>query len=110
MTSIEAYQATTTEAGMRKALTDLVTVRGGRLWFVRDSRRAPETEDMPDVLILVPGLAVIAELKSQRRRLTAGQMQVAELLASCERAVCGVVRPIPKAGEMGYDELLEALR
>jgi len=107
--TIDRYRATTTEAGMRRAIADLVALRGGRLWFVEDSRNCPEMTDAPDVLILVPGVVVVAELKSQRRRFTAGQIEVAALLASVERAVCVVVRPNPKDGELSYDQLLEVL-
>lgn len=104
-----AYQRRATEAEMREAITKLVALRGGRLWFVRDSRQSPETEDMPDLLILLPGLAAWIELKSQRRRITPGQREVAVLLDGVERFVGGVVRPESREGEMSYDELLTTL-
>lgn len=109
-----AYQRRTTEAEMRKTIADLVKQRQGRLWFVRDSRASPETEDAPDLLILCPcrdgsTMALWIELKSRKRIVTAGQKEVAALMATVTRFVGGTVRPNPREGEMAFDDLVALL-
>jgi hypothetical protein len=94
---------------MRDAIGELVAWRRGRMFYVRDSRAAPETQDMTDLIVVVPGLAALLELKSQRRATTPGQAEVAALLRTVTRFVGGIVRPQPKDGELGYDEVLAIL-
>jgi hypothetical protein len=110
LVTVDRYRRRATEAQMEGAIRDLVAFRGGRIWHLEDARTAPELTDLPDLLILVPGLAAWVELKSQRRIVTPGQAEVAALLASATAFVGGIVRVDPRDGEMGYDELLEALR
>jgi hypothetical protein len=116
LVTVDHYRRRATEAQMEGAIRELVRLRGGRLWHLVDTRDAPELTDLPDLLILVPptatgpGVAAWVELKSQRRIVTPGQAEVAALLASATAFVGGIVRVDPRDGEMGYDELLEALR
>lgn len=108
------YRKRSTEAGMTDALGELVGYLGGRMWHVRDSRQSPETEDMPDLLIIVPGLVAVVELKSQRRQTTFGQTLVRELMHTIPDCPCVLawhVRPEPNrvVGEKSFDQLFERL-
>jgi hypothetical protein len=104
------YRRRATEAGMERTIRELVDLRGGRLFHLRDARQAPELEDLPDLIVLLPGQAAIVELKSQRRRLTSGQRQVRELLRGPIAFFGGVVRPMPKVDEQSYDDFLDWLK
>lgn len=95
---------------MQLGIAELVGLRGGRLFHVRDARRSPELEDLPDLIVIAPPLLGLWELKSATRRITRGQLQVAELLARCDRLSTGIVRSVPRPGELGYDEALDLLR
>jgi hypothetical protein len=65
---------------------------------------------LPDLVVLVPGTVAMLELKSRQRGFERGQVGVAALLATVERALCGVVRPVPRRpGELAYDDVVEAL-
>lgn len=106
----EEYQQSASEDDIESTLRDLVDHRGGRLFHVRDARSSPEMVDMPDHLILIPGLVAVLELKSMHRALTNGQEEVSRLMASAERFIAGVVRPVPRMGEYGFDDVLDILR
>ena len=113
--TVSEYRERSTEAEMTETIAELVGFLGGRMWHVRDSRQAPETADMPDLVIIVPGLVAIVELKSQLRGITLGQAEVRDLLLSIpDNPYCvgWMVRPNPdrSVGERSYDELLERLR
>ena len=106
-----AYLRSPLEEEMGDAIEQIVKLKGGRLWRVNDSRNCPELADVWDLSILVPGWAMLLELKSNGRVWeSAGQEEVAARLADVRRIVCGVVRPEPGPGEYGYDELLDILR
>jgi len=97
------------EDAMQLAITDLVAMRNGRLFHVRRSDVAPELVDLPDLLILDPAgnRAVLAELKSQRRSITAGQAAVLALAAQCQTFHSFTVRPEPRdETETSYDAFL----
>lgn len=94
---------------MEEAIRDLVKHKHGRVFHLRDASRAPELVDLPDLIVLLPGLVALLELKSARRAVTPGQAEVAGLVASAGRVVGGIVRAVPRAGEIGYDEMLELL-
>lgn len=105
-----AYQQRATEAQMQDAVGELVTLRGGRFFHLEDARKAPELEDLPDWLILLPPTVYLMEAKSQRRPTTLGQRSVLALLAECPRAVSGIVRPVPRTPEeIAFDHLLALL-
>ena len=106
--SVARYRRSMTEADMEATIRDAVELRGGKCWHVRDSRRL-DVEDMPDLLIVCGHTVALLELKSQRRRITAGQQHVLELLAGCDRIVAGIVRPVPHEGELSLDEALHRL-
>lgn len=90
---------------MEQAIRELVQLRGGRCWSVRDSRGFAIV-DMPDLIIVLPPKVIFCELKSQRRALTPGQAATLQLLGECTRVEACVVRPVPHDGEIGYDALL----
>lgn len=108
--SIAAYRRTLTEKAMRIAVTESVDRLGGRVWFVHDSRYAPATADLPDLIVALPGRVAFVELKSQRRRITDGQRAALDLLSQAIRADVFVVRPDPRdPTETSYDAFLNWL-
>jgi len=106
--AITRYRSLPREADMERTIREAVEYRGGRVWSVRDSRGLA-IEDMPDLIIVLPPVVALIELKSQRRRITPGQAHVTDLLATCTDLVTGIVRPIPKPGELSQDDLLAIL-
>src|SRR5436190_20427581 len=105
--TVAAYRKQLTEAGMRQAITEAVERQGGRVWFVSDSRYAPGTVDLPDLIVALPGRVAFVELKSQRRRITDGQRAALDLLGQATRADVFVVRPEPKdETETSYESFL----
>jgi hypothetical protein len=109
MNAIDRYRASALEADLEKSISDAVKALGGRTFHVRDSRGL-DIEDMPDLLVISPPLVALWELKSQRRYVTPGQAEVLELLTYCERLESGVIRPIPREGELSLDSALAILR
>lgn len=105
-----AFQRRATEDEMTAAIADIVKLKQGELWHLRDARRAPELENLTDLIIVIPGLAALVELKSQDRGITFGQRRVLTLLETVERFFGGVVRPEPNPGETSYDDFLDILR
>ena len=100
------YRERTTEAQMRDAIGTLVTLHGGAMFFVNDSRRTPEMEHWLDLELILPHLQTVAhvELKSQRRNLTDGQRHILALLRECHRSESFVVRPVPREDEIAFDD------
>ena len=95
---------------MTETISAFVANVHGRMWHVRDARQSPETEDMPDLLILVPGGLAVIELKSQDRATTPGQLEVKWLMSTVTSALTAFVRPEPLDGEWSFDDLLQALK
>lgn len=108
-TALDRYRASMRESEMERTVSDLVTLRGGRLFHVRRSDVAPELTDLPDWLIVAPWMqtVLLIEAKSQKRKITAGQQGVLDQLSACDQLVTGIVRPVPHPGEWGYQEFLE---
>lgn len=109
MTPLARYLRTMREDAMQLAIEELVALRQGRVWHVRRSDVAPELVDLPDLLILDPAgnRAILAELKSQRRSITAGQAAVLQLAAQCRHFHSFTVRPEPRdETETSYDAFL----
>jgi hypothetical protein len=106
-----AYTRSMTEAHMRQAITAAVERLGGRCWFVHDSRYAPATVDLPDLIIALPrGVVAFVELKSQRRRITDGQKASIALLQGCDRIETFLVRPAPSdESETAYATFMDWL-
>ncbi|MGI8406048.1 MAG: hypothetical protein ACR2OE_15025 [Thermomicrobiales bacterium] len=96
------------ERDMEAAIREAVEYQGGRVWAIRDSRKMAVT-DMPDLIVVLPPLVALLELKSQRRHVTDGQRVVLDLLSGCTEVTSGIVRPIARAGEMSYDDALRML-
>lgn len=101
-----AYLRKLKETDLERTIRAAVEARGGRVWHVRDSRKMA-VQDMPDLIIVCPPIVALIELKSHRRDITDGQAVVIDLLAHCDQLLSGVVRPIPRDGEMDLDALLE---
>ena len=111
--SVAAYQAKMTESAMRTGIQEAVARLGGRVFWVHDSRYAPATADLPDLILVLPrqNRVMFVELKSQYRKTTAGQREVIEMLEVCQEAFVFVVRPSPKdTTELSYDALLAWLQ
>lgn len=109
MSTLARYRRTMREDAMQVAIEELVALRQGRVWHVRRSDNAPELVDLPDLLILDPtgSRAILAELKSQRRSVTAGQAAVLQLAAQCRHFHSFTVRPEPRdETETSYDAFL----
>ena len=104
----KAYGSTATEHSLELAIAEYVARNGGRCWHVRDSR-GMNVVDMPDLLIILPPMIGLIELKSQRRKVTAGQHEVLRLISECRVIESGIVRPIPQEGEMSLDDVLEVM-
>ena len=102
------YRRSMSETQMREAIADAVAHLGGRCWYVHDSRYAPATADLPDLIIALPrGVVAFVELKSQRRRITDGQHAAIALLRECRRSESFVVRPVPRdETECSFDDFL----
>ena len=106
------YQASMTEADMERTVSDLVAVRGGRLFHVRRSDVAPELTDLLDWLIIDPAgqRVLLVEAKSRKRAVTEGQSRVLELTRECSRFESFLVRSVnPKEGETAFDDFLNYL-
>ena len=98
------------ETEMEQAVREAVEYRGGRCWSIRDSRKFA-VQDMPDLIVVLPPVIYLVELKSQRRQITDGQAAVLELLEGCEFVQSGIVRPIPRdAGEISYDDFINLIK
>jgi hypothetical protein len=107
------FRESVSEAAMQQTITELVTMRGGRVWHVRRSDVAPETVDLPDLLILDPmgARVILAELKSQKRTVTLGQQAVLAMARECGDFHPFLIRPTPKDHtETSYDRFLEFLK
>ena len=111
MTSLARYQALPREDAMEEAIRELTEgYRGGKVFHIRNSSKAPEMEGFPDLVIISPPWLAIVELKSQEREVTVGQRRVLTLLEGVTRLHTGIVRPEPHPGETGYAEFLELLK
>lgn len=109
LTSIERYQRLPSEDHMMDAIRQAVAFKGGKSWHLNDARTSPELEDLPDLIIVCDEWVGLLELKSQTRAVTAGQQEVAGMLRCAKRVVAGVVRPMPRVGELAYDDVIRWL-
>lgn len=96
---------------MRDAIADLVALKHGRLFYIRDSRATPEMVDFPDLMIVLPPRVIFCELKSARRATTAGQAEVLAMLERCSDVDTFLVRSVPRdETEFSYDAVLDLLQ
>lgn len=94
---------------MIRTFSDLATTGGGYCWHVRDARRQ-QTEGLTDLIVAVPPVLAMYELKTQRDVTSQLQHQVLDVLGRCSTVVSGIVRPVPKhEGELSIDEALERI-
>ena len=99
-----------TEHQMTVGLFEAIDAAGGRVWHIKDSRNVPETTDLPDIIAVLPGRVLMLELKSQKRRRTFGQERVHDLMQTVTSITAGTVRPVPKDGELSYDDVINLIR
>lgn len=104
------YRLTVTEKEMEAVIRDAVGTRG-RVFHIRDSRGLPDWEGFPDLVIILPerNRVLFVELKSQKRKVTMGQAAVMIELEQCHEIEAYIVRPKPKTGEIGFEQLMEVL-
>ena len=111
MTAVDRYRQSISEIQMRESIIELVTIRGGRVFYIRDSRGTPEMTGFPDLVLVLPdkGMVMFVELKSQKRRVTEAQQVVMWTLQQCSEVRSYLVRPKPHEGEISFDQLMEVL-
>jgi hypothetical protein len=97
------YSHRAAEAQMEQTIRDLVELRGGHVFHLRDARNAPEMEGFPDLVIICPPVLALVELKSAKRKIEPKQAIVNAMLGECTRLVTGIYRP------WDLDDLLEEL-
>jgi hypothetical protein len=103
---VDQYRAGTMgEEHLLSTFRELAAATAGCFWHVRQAKGQALT-GLTDVLIAVPPVFGAFELKTQRDRISAEQLRVAEVLARCDRFVSGVVRPVPKPDELSLDEAI----
>lgn len=114
MNGADRWRVQMREAEMETAITELVTIKHGLVWSIRDSR-GMNVAHMPDLIVVAPWLAtgtvMLVELKSQKRVLTPGQREALSILSQCSRFDSMIVRPGPRdETETDYDTFLAMLR
>lgn len=95
---------------MRAVIAELVSLKHGRMFWIPRSDVVPAMADWPDLVLIVPPRVIFCELKSQTRRITPGQADVIALLESCSDVDALIVRPVPKEGEISYDDLIGLIK
>lgn len=89
----EQFRKLATEAEMEQAVRDLIEIKHGIVYHLRDARKAPELEGLPDLLVICPPVLAVIELKSAKRVITPKQALVNQMLGDCSRLLTGVYRP-----------------
>lgn len=103
------YRRGMTEAEMLSHFAGLALGGGGFMKHIRDARRQ-NVEGLPDVILAVPPVLALFELKTRRDELRAEQIHVLDVLSRCTVIVSGKVRPVPKReGELSMDEARERI-
>lgn len=104
--SARAYRRSATEAEMLETFADLANAGGGFLRHVRDAR-GQNLNGLPDVILAVPPVLALYELKTRRDRMRPEQVRVLDILNRCNVIVSDKVRPEPKHDdEWSIDEAL----
>jgi hypothetical protein len=99
-----------TEDDLLSPFADLERAGLAFTFHVRDAR-GQRLAGLPDVICIVPstGRVGMFELKTQRDRVSARQRAVMAALSCCHAVVSGIVRPVPRVGEISLDEALALL-
>jgi hypothetical protein len=103
------YVASMTEASMLRRFTDIEDKAGlGFVFHVRQAR-GQRLVGLTDVIAIVGETLGAFEIKTQRDRVSERQYAVLNALAAVRRVETGIVRPIPKDGEITLDEAIRRL-
>lgn len=103
------YRRSATEAEMIRTFTDLARAGAGYCWHIRDARKQ-QTEGLTDLVVAIPPVLALYELKTQRDTTSALQQQVLSVLGRCSIVESGIVRPVPKhIDELSIDEALDRI-
>ena len=104
-----------TEAEILSAFFDLEDrAHLGFTFHLRDGR-GQRVEGLPDLITILPdfvggcGVVGLFEVKTQRDRVSARQAAILAALDACNSVVSGIIRPIPKEGELSIDDALRDL-
>lgn len=115
LTSREHHAATATEADILQAFFDLEDKAGiGYVFHIRDAR-GQRLDGCPDIIVILPnylqgdGVVGLFEVKTMRDRMRGRQDGVVAACGACSRVVSGIVRPIPREGEVTLTEALAML-
>lgn len=96
-----------TEREMQDAIRTAALRYGWAFYHTHDSRRSDG--GFPDCVCVKDGRVLVFELKRQRGRVGPKQQAWIDQFASVPNVTAAIVRPIPKEGEMSYDDALELL-
>lgn len=103
------YRRSPTEGEMLRVFFDLARSTGGYAWHVRDAR-GQAVAGMPDLIVAVPPVLALYELKTQGDRTSPLQADVLETIEQCSLVFSGVVRPVPRTpDEMTIDEAVRLI-
>lgn len=96
-----------TEREMQDAIRVAALRNGWHFYHTHDSRRSDG--GFPDCVCVKNGRVLVFELKKQSGRVSEKQRGWIAALSNVPYCTAAIVRPIPKDGEMSYDDALEEL-
>ncbi len=115
LSPLEHRAATATEDDILRVFFDLEDKAGlGFTFHIRDGR-GQRVEGFPDLITILPdfvgGCGVVGafEIKTMRDRISYRQATVLEALGACNRLASGIIRPVPRDGELSIDDALRML-
>ena len=94
-----------TEAQMQDAIRTAALRNGWLFYHTHNSRRSDA--GFPDCVCVKDGRMIVFELKKQSGRVEPKQRAWVNRFADVPNCTAAIVRPIPKAGEISYDQALE---
>lgn len=95
------------EKDMQDAIR-MAALRNGWMFFhTHDSRRSDA--GYPDCICVKAGRILFFELKAQKGRVSPQQRRWIAALSDVPMVLAAIVRPVPKDGELSFDDALEEL-